>query len=461
MSHRSEPAGEEPVGVDHVGPEPEATASSPDKTPAMERALAGPSVVVPKRVDAHLPEARQSFMERFVRELWADNSFTVTLLAIVLALVFGGVLMVLGDENTRLQWSYFFYQPGQTLAATWDLVGTAYLDMFKGSVFNWETINRWYWDMATWQDVLGPISYTLTFAAPLILTGLAVALPFRAGLFNIGGQGQAVMGAIGGGTVGLALSLPAALHVTLAVLAGGLLGGLWGYLVGVLKARAGAHEVIVTIMLNYIAFLFLSWYILQDGIKDPLRPDAISKPAHESALLPHIFGAGLPANVGIFLAVAAAAGVAWLLKRGRFGFELRAVGYNPNAASTAGMKVGVTLAVTMGLAGLLAGLGGVTSVLGTQQTLTTDVVGQIGFNGILVALLGRVKPWGVVGAGLLFGALQAGGLAMQAFSGISSELVTALQAMIVIFVAAPLLVRAMFKLRRSPSAAASAALAKG
>jgi simple sugar transport system permease protein len=150
-----------------------------------------------------------------------------------------------------------------------------------------------------------------------------------------------------------------------------------------------------------------------------------------------------------------------MFKRGTFGFELRAVGYNPDAASTAGIKVGATLALTMALAGALAGLGGTTMVLGTAQNLTGEVVGQIGFNGILVALLGRVKPWGVVGAAFLFGALQAGGAAMQTFSGISNELVTVIQAMIVIFVAAPLLVKAIFRLRRSPIAASQAALAKG
>jgi simple sugar transport system permease protein len=197
------------------------------------------------------------------------------------------------------------------------------------------------------------------------------------------------------------------------------------------------------------------------------------------SLYPKIFGptateTGLRASLAIVLAILAAWAISWLLRRGTFGFELRAVGYNPNAARTAGMKVGTTLALTMGLAGALAGLGGTTLAVGTAGVLTADVVGQIGFNGILVALLGRVRPWGVVGAGLLYGALQAGGNKMQTggvathadgstlqVAGISVELVFVIQALIVIFVAAPLLVRAIFKLRRSPSAAASAELAKG
>jgi general nucleoside transport system permease protein len=309
--------------------------------------------------------------------------------------------------------------------------------------------------------VFAPISETLTYTAPIVFTGLAVALAFRGGLFNIGAQGQAIMGAIAAGTVGIALDLPAIINLPFAIIVGILCGGLWGYLVGVLKAKTGAHEVIVTIMLNYIAALFLGWYILRPAIKDPARSDAISKAVNGSALLPKIFDPSLRVSLGIILALLAAAAMAWLLNRGRFGFELRAVGHNPDAASTAGMKVGTTMAMTMALAGALAGLGGTTMVLGTAQVLTDGIVGQIGFNGILVALLGRVKPWGVAAAGLLFGALQSGGQAMQTFAGVSNELVTVIQAMIVIFVAAPLLVKAIFRLRRSPSQAASAVLAKG
>ncbi|WP_020525779.1 ABC transporter permease [Catelliglobosispora koreensis] len=436
----------------HPIPEP-----SPDKGPA--HAEAGRPYLTTEKPGKHRGDP--TLWDNFKKEFYADNTFTVTLFAIVLALIFGGILMIIGDADTRAQWGYFFYQPLKTLEASWDLVSKAYTDMFKGAVVNPDTVNRWYWDMTTWQQVFRPISETLTNAAPLILTGLAVAIPFRAGLFNIGGQGQAIMGAIGGGTVGILLKLPAPIVILLAILAGALLGGLWGLLVGVLKAKTGAHEVIVTIMLNYIALYFLFWYIRQAAIDDPNRSELISKPVPDSSIFPKLIDPALRVNLGILLALLVAAGVAWLLKRGTFGFELRAVGYNPNAAGTAGIKVGWTLALTMGLAGALAGLGGTTMVLGTAGNLTGEVVGQIGFNGILVALLGRVKPWGVVGAGLLFGALQAGGAAMQTFSGISNELVTAIQAMIVIFVAAPLLVKAVFRLRKSPSAAASAALAKG
>jgi simple sugar transport system permease protein len=405
----------------------------------------------------------------------------VTLLAIVLAGFVAAILIVLGDANTRLQWSYLFYQPGKTFQATWDLLSVSFGNLFKGSIVDPDAFSRWIYGMdgVTWQRVLYPISETLTQAAPLIFTGLAVALPFRAGLFNIGGQGQAIMGALAAGTAAFALDLTTPFGWIVATIAGALAGFLWGYLVGILKARTGAHEVILTIMLNYIALYFMSWYILQSGIKNPARTDAISKPFPASSMYPKIFGTtatetGLRASLGILLAVLAAWGISWLLRRGTFGFELRAVGYNPDAARTAGMKVGATLALTMGLSGLLAGLGGTSIAIGTAGALTVDMLGLIGFNGILVALLGRVKPWGVVAAGLLYGALLAGGNKMQTggvathadgttviINGISSEIVPVIQALIVIFVAAPLLMRAIFRLRRSPSAAATVGLAKG
>lgn len=446
-------------------PAPDALAPSPDKT-AVHTEAGYPFAAHDVKRGKH--RADRTFWDAVKQEFYADNTFTVTLTAILLAFIFGGVLMIIGDANVRQQWGYFFYQPLTTLQASWNLVSTAYTDMFKGSIVDPQVVQYLYWNVPlpngatpTWQMALRPLSETLTNAAPLILTGLAVAIPFRAGLFNIGGQGQAIMGALAGGTVGILLSATGLLTIPLAIIAGLVVGGLWGYLVGFLKAKTGAHEVILTIMLNYVAYYFLIWFIHQKGIDDPSRSELISKPAHDSAMFPKIFDPSLRVNLGIILAVLAAAAMGWLLRRGTFGFELRAVGHNPNASSTAGIKVGTTLALTMALSGALAGLGGTTMVLGTAQTLTDGIVGQIGFNGILVALLGRVKPWGVVAAGLLYGALQAGGSAMQTFSGISNELVTAIQAMIVIFVAAPLLVKAIFRLRRSPTAAAQEALAKG
>jgi general nucleoside transport system permease protein len=259
---------------------------------------------------------------------------------------------------------------------------------------------------------------------------------------------------------GFAFHLPPGLHLIVALLFGLIGGALWGFIPGFLKARTGAHEVITSIMLNYTATLFLGWLILQNGVRDPERSDAISKTIATTAELPAL-PAPLRVHLGIVLAVVATAAVAWLINRSSFGFELRAVGVNPPAAKTAGMSVARTYTLLMVVAGGLAGLGGASQVLGTADKLTAQVAGNIGFDGLLVALLGRNRPWGTLFAAILYGALRAGGNLMQVDIGISLELVTVLQALIVIFIAAPAMVKAIFQLRAARSARLGASMSKG
>ncbi|WP_341718970.1 ABC transporter permease [Micromonospora sp. FIMYZ51] len=432
---------------------------SPDKEPAsqeqaVETALDNTERAEPAGRPTAGPQPRPTLGRLFLENLWAANTFTVTLLSLLLAMIVGAVLMIVSDPDVLATYTYFTARPTDALSASWTLVSEAYANLFKGSVFDpaANTLNA----------ALSPISETLTYTAPLVFTGLSVALAFRGGLFNIGAQGQAIMGVILAALAGFLLPLPPGLHLLVAVLAGALGGALWGFIPGILKARTGAHEVINTIMLNYIAVYFLTWLIVQNGVQDPNRTDAISRPVDASAQLPRLFGDGLRAHAGILLAVLATWAVAWLLNRSTLGFELRAVGANPDAARTAGMSVTRTYILIMVFAGALAGLGGSQMVLGTTAAaLTPLVVAQIGFDGILVALLGRVKPWGVALAALLFGALQAGGNRMQSYSGISLELVTVLQALIVIFIAAPALVKAIFQLRAARAARLQTSLAKG
>jgi simple sugar transport system permease protein len=405
-------------------------------------------------------ERDDSFIGHFLRNLWSANTVTVTVLSVVLALVIGAVLIVISDSAVLATFSYFTARPSDALTGSWDLISTAYADLFKGSIVDPEAVSAWLDGGGPWQAAFTPISESLTYAAPLVFTGLSVALAFRGGLFNIGGQGQAVIGCITAGIAGFALPLPVIVHLIVALLAGLLGGALWGFLPGILKARTGAHEVITTIMLNYTAGLFLTWLILQNGVHDPSRSDAISKAVDSSARLAS-FGGVLRVNLGIVLAVLVTAAVAWLLNRSAFGFELRAVGANPAAAKTAGISVAKTYTLVMVVAGGLAGLGGATQVLGTAYTLTPSVAGNIGFDGLLVALLGRNRPWGTLLAAILFGALRAGGNRMQSFTGISVELVTVLQALIVIFIAAPALVKTIFHLRGARSARLGASMAKG
>ncbi|WP_374226751.1 ABC transporter permease [Micromonospora sp. WMMB482] len=390
----------------------------------------------------------------FLDNLWAANTLTVTVLAVLLAMVVGAVLIIVSDPEVLATYGYITARPTDALNASWTVVSEAYANLFKGAIFDPDAVG--------FTAAMSPISETLTYAAPLVFTGLSVALAFRGGLFNIGAQGQATIGVILAAVAGFALPLPPGVHLLVALIAGALGGALWGFIPGILKARAGAHEVINTIMLNYIAVYFLTWIIVQSGVQDPNRADAISKPVDSSAQLPRLLGDDLRVHAGILLAVAATWFIAWLLNRSTLGFELRAVGANPDAARTAGISVTKTYVLVMVLAGMLAGLGGSTMVLGTTATaLTPLVIAQIGFDGILVALLGRVKPWGVLLAALLFGALQAGGNRMQSYSGISLELVTVLQALIVIFIAAPALVKTIFQLRAARAARLQTSLAKG
>jgi general nucleoside transport system permease protein len=405
-------------------------------------------------------EPGDSFMSHFLHNLWSANTFVVTVLSIVLAMVIGAILIIVSDSDVLDTFGYFTARPTDAITASWEVVSNAYADLFKGAVFDPAAITALANGTGTWTEVFTPISETLTYAAPLVFTGLSVALAFRGGLFNIGGQGQAVIGTITAAVAGFALPLPIIIHVIVALFAGLLGGALWGFVPGILKARTGAHEVITTIMLNYTAGLFLTWLILQNGVQDPGRSDAISKAVASSAQLAS-FGGALRANLGIVLAVLVTAAIAWLLNRSAFGFELRAVGANPAAAKTAGISVAKTYTLLMVVAGGLAGLGGAVQVLGVAHTLTPQVTGNIGFDGLLVALLGRNRPWGTLLAALLFGALSAGGNRMQSFSGISLELVTVLQALIVIFIAAPALVKTIFHLRAARSARLGTSMAKG
>jgi len=407
-------------------------------------------------------QKKESFGQAFLHGLWAANTVTVTILAVVLALVIGGILIIVSDTEVLDKYSYFTARPQDALEASWTAVSEAYANLFKGSIVDPAAVSAWIGGNGDWVPVFRPISETLTYATPLVFTGLAVALAFRGGLFNIGAQGQAIIGVVLAALVGFLVPLPPVIHLIVALLAGAVGGAIWGFVPGFLKARTGAHEVINTIMLNYVALYFLTWIIVQKGVQNPTRTDAISKPVDSSAQLPRLLGDDLRVHLGIVLAVAATWGVAWLLNRSTLGFELRAVGNNPDASRTAGISVTTTYIAVMVISGALAGLGGANMVIGsTANALTPLVVAQIGFDGILVALLGRVKPWGVALAALLFGALRAGGNTMQSVSSISLELVTVLQALIVIFIAAPALVKAIFRLRAARAARLSTSLAKG
>jgi general nucleoside transport system permease protein len=356
---------------------------------------------------------------------WAVQGL-VTLSAIVLALVVGAVLIIIGDDQVQATIKYFGAAPMDTVSAAATAVGEAYKALAVGALGG-----------------ITPISESLTQATPLICGGLAVSLAFRTGLFNIGAQGQLIMGAILAAYVGFAWNLPPVLHLVVAIIAGLAGGALWGGIVGLLKARTGAHEVIVTIMLNYVAIYLLAWLLTTSTFRRPGRTDPISPIVDANAQYPQFGDTRL--HGGFILSLLAAVFVWWLLNRSTIGFELRAVGANPDASRTAGMSVGRAYIIAMVVAGALAGLAGTQQVLGTDLPLTDGVAASVGFDAITVALLGRGTPVGTVLAGLLFGALNAGSLQMQLITQTPLTLTTVLQALIVLFVAAPALVRSIFR----------------
>jgi simple sugar transport system permease protein len=393
-------------------------------------------------------QQRSTAGQRFWREL-ATGSAMVTVLSVVLALLVGALLIIVSDPRVQDAASYFFSRPGDTFSAAWQSASSAYAALFQGSLINFQeySIGR----------ALRPFAETLTYATPLIAAGLAVALPFRAGLFNIGAEGQIVLGAIFAGYVGFAIDLPIVVHVAVAIAAGLIGGAIWAGIAGVLKAKTGAHEVIVTIMLNNVARFLIVYLLATSAFQRPGRADPISPFVHESAELPRFFG-GTRLHAGFLLAILAAVFVWWLLERSTLGFRLRAVGHNPNAATTAGMSVTGTYTAVFLIAGALAGLAGASLALGTERHLTPGISGGLGFDAITVALLGRSNPWGTIAAGILFGALRAGGVTMQARTGTPIDIVLVVQALIVLFIAAPPLVRAIFRIRvRAPEPVTTAA----
>lgn len=393
------------------------------------------------------------------------TSLAVPFLALLTALIAGAIILAVSDLEF---WRTFGESPGTAFGDAWDNISAAYSALWNGA----------------FGDLQG-VSETLTLAAPLILAGLAVAIGFRAGLFNIGAEGQMVAGGMFAIYIGFSLdptrllgnAFGGFLHVLIAVAAGFIGGALWGAIPGWLRARTGAHEVITTIMLNFVALRLMEFLLKNSLYQDPGRTDPISKPILDSAFLPRLFQSfdrwfdrivpwsmdwservDLRLHAGLFIALIAAYVVYWILFKSSIGFEFRAVGSNPDAAKYAGMSVTKLTVGVMALAGGLAGLAGVNPTLGIQGRATLGFSASVGFDAIALALLGRSHPVGVVFAGILFGALRSGGQEMQAATSISIDLVTVVGSLIVMFIAAPALIKAIYRVKAEGE---SASVTKG
>jgi simple sugar transport system permease protein len=306
----------------------------------------------------------------------------------------------------------------------------AYGGLFAGMCGSWSAL------IETW-----------VAAIPYMLTGLAVALGFHVGLFNIGAEGQFYMGALGAATVGYVVTgVPAWLHLPLALAAAALSGAVWGAVPGVLKAKLGAHEVINTIMLNYVAIKLVD-YLVKGVLRDPSASLDRTPYVLPTAHLPLLLGPHDRLHAGLLLALAAVAFITWLLFHTTVGFALRTVGANPTAARYAGMRVSGCIVLAMALSGALAGLAGAGEVLGLNHTLPAAFSSGYGFDAIAVALLAKSHPLGVVPAAFLWGGLRNGAGLMQMRSGISIDLIYVVQALLIVCIAADQMVRWLYGLQ--------------
>lgn len=333
--------------------------------------------------------------------IWRSVSVPVT--AIVLALLIGAIILLISGANPI----------------------DAYVALYKGAFGDTVAFGR-----------------TLEKATPLILGGLAVAFAFKAALFNIGGQGQLLLAAIVAGYLGFAIEgLPFIIHMPLALLGGALAGALYGAIPGALKTYTGAHEVITTIMLNFIAINITDF--LADG---PWKDEGIvarTPKVMDTAVIP-TWG-NIP--LGFFIAVLVAVAIWYLLYRTTLGYEIRTVGLNPNAAQYAGIRVARTVIITMALSGFLAGLGGSIETLGVVGRFQPGFNIGLGFDGITIALLGKTNPIGVIPAALLVGAMQAGSSQMQFDANVPFQIIDVIQALILFFVSADMIVRWILRSR--------------
>jgi len=422
-----------------------------------ENQLGGMSAATPQHVGeeppvAAAPPAPPSDQDddrwRVALRRATSGGWAVSLGAVVLAVLAGSVMIAVTDEGVQEASSYFFSRPSDTLSALGSAVGSAYAALFRGAVWDFRAD-----DFAT---AVRPLLNSLNFATPLIGAGLGVALSFRAGLFNIGGRGQMLVAAAAAGWVGFGMDLPFPIHLLLAMVAGIAAGAVWSGLAGLLKATTGAHEVITTIMLNYVGFYLVSYMLATPGLlQAPGSANPKSPAMDDSAIMPDLLGPRYNLHWGFVFALLAVAFVWWLLNRSRLGFTYRAVGENPAAARVAGIDVRRTTVSVMLVAGGLIGLAGTTQVLGTVTTgFSSDIDAGIGFDAITVALLGRSNPIGVLFAAILFGAFKAGGSVMQASENVPIEIVLVVQSLIVLFIAAPPLVRAVFRLPQPEARAA-------
>jgi simple sugar transport system permease protein len=368
-----------------------------------------------------------------------SGGVTRTIVSVILGFAVGAFFMIVSNREFLQSVGFFFADPLASVRAAGDVVGAGYGALFQGSIYNANA--------ATFEGSIRPLTETLRLAGPLIAAGLGIGLGFRVGLFNIGGTGQLVSGLIWATFVATRVELPPVIHFVVAIVAAIAGSAVIGAFVGFLKARTGANEVITTIMLNYIIVSFFNFLLTNNALLQGATAGGYTKsdPAFETARLPYLLGESYALNIGFLLAIAAVIVYWWLMERSTIGFRLRAVGFNPSAARTAGINVEGTYILALGLSAAFVGIAAANQALSSTGGVTPTSHAGIGFDAITVALLGGSSATGVLLAGLLFGAFKAGSSAIQVV-GISPDVLGIVQGAIVLFIAAPPLIRAIFRL---------------
>lgn len=381
----------------------------------------------------------------------AWQTVAMPLLAVFTGLLVGAIVIVVTDAHVIAAYRNFFRDPLGAIGLTFQTILVAYGALFSGALGSPERIFLGFQQLFTTGQTEGlvrafwPLSESLVAATPYMLAGLAVAIGFKAGLFNIGAEGQFLMGALGSAWIGYTFHLPWYLHLPLALLGGALAGALWAALPGYLKATTGAHEVVNTIMMNWISFRLSDWLLNGPMKATGYRP--ITPVIDDTATLPRFFPDPIRLNLGFIVALLAALLVYWLLFKTTFGFEVRAVGTNPDASKYAGMNVPRNIVLVMMLSGALAGLGGATQVLGVDHWVGQGFSAGYGFDSIAIALLGKSHPVGVVLSALLWGALRNGATKMQSMAGIPIDIISIIQGLVIVFIAAPVIIRWIYRIR--------------
>lgn len=410
--------------------------------------------VVLQEITEH-PEKKDQHKKSF----WL--SIRTPVLAIFTGLVISAILIGITSENVYAAFGTSF---GNGFKEFWREISTAYGALFTGSLGDPSKIIAAFksGDQVAIREALNPFLESLVQSTPYIFAGLAVAVGFRAGLFNIGVEGQLFIGAACATFVGYAVKgLPGYIHMPLAFLAGTLGGAIWGFIPGLLKATTGGHEVINTIMMNWISYRLTEWLLSGPMTRPGSGGMPLSPMIEKSAYIPQFFKAPIRFHLGFFIALAVAWFVWWLLFKTTWGLNLRLVGTNPRAARYAGLSVVKTTVIGMVLSGALAGMAGANQTLALNHSMALGLSSGYGFDSIALALLGNTQPLGVVLAALLFGTLRNGATRMMVVSQIPIDIISILQAIIVIFVAAPAIIRSIYRLRKPEKEEATAVFLTG